>query len=114
MSLNVLFLTAEAEPCGLSQMMAMRYGCVPIARATGGLSDTILHIPHKVNKGTGFLFERPYPSVFAKTLKRAFLLFQKSDTWQQIQQNGMQVNFSWKISATKYLEMYNTILGNTI
>jgi len=111
---DIFMMPSRYEPCGLSQMIAMRYACVPIARATGGLSDTIQHISHMVNKGTGFLFERPYPSVFAQTLKRAFLLFQKSDTWQQIQQNGMKVNFSWKNSAAKYLKMYNNILGNTI
>ena len=111
---DIFIMPSRYEPCGLSQMIAMRYGCVPIARATGGLTDTIRHVSHKVNNATGFLFERPYPSVFAKTLKRAFMSFLKPEVWQQIQRNGMGVNFSWGNSALKYINLYNSILGNTI
>ncbi|MEA3326439.1 MAG: glycogen/starch synthase [Chloroflexota bacterium] len=111
---DIFMMPSRYEPCGLSQMIAMLYGCVPIAHSTGGLADTIRHISHKVNNATGFLFNRPYPSVFTQTLKRAFVDFQKPGIWQQIQRNGMNTDFSWENSALKYLDLYKSILGNTI
>jgi starch synthase len=107
---DIFMMPSRYEPCGLSQMIAMRYGCVPIARATGGLVDTIKHISHKVDHGTGFLFDKPYPSVFANTLKRALRLYQKPGLWRQIQINGMQTDFSWEKSAQKYIEAYSELL----
>jgi len=109
---DMFMMPSRYEPCGLSQMISMRYGCVPIARATGGLADTIKHISHKVNGGTGFLFTKPYPSVFANTLKRAVRLFQNPEIWRQIQLNGMKIDFSWDKSAQKYITMYQELIGN--
>lgn len=103
---DMFLMPSRYEPCGLSQMIAMRYGCVPIARATGGLADTIQHVSRSVNGGTGFLFQKPYPSVFAGTLKRAISRFKRPEDWRQIQVNGMQQDFSWENSARKYVELY--------
>jgi starch synthase len=108
---DIFLMPSRYEPCGLSQMIAMRYGTVPIARATGGLADTIRHISHKVNDGTGFLFDRPFPSVFASTLRRAIRFYQTPEVWQQIQKNGMAIDFSWKNSAQKYIDMYKSLLN---
>lgn len=108
---DIFLMPSRYEPCGLSQMIAMRYGTVPIARATGGLADTIRHVSHKVNGGTGFLFDRPFPSVFANTLRRAIRFYQNSEVWQQIQKNGMAIDFSWKNSAQKYIDMYKSLLN---
>ncbi len=107
---DIFMMPSRYEPCGLSQMIAMRYGCVPIARATGGLVDTIQHISHKVNGGTGFLFTRPYPSVFALTLKRAINYHQDREKWKAIQLNGMSIDFSWEKSARKYIEVYKSLI----
>ena len=109
---DIFMMPSRYEPCGLSQMIAMRYGCVPIARATGGLADTIHHISHNTDHGTGFLFTRPYPSVFAKALKRALRLYQKPGLWQRIQVNGMQTDFSWEKSAQKYMDAYFELLAS--
>jgi len=108
---DMFLMPSRYEPCGLSQMIAMRYGTVPIARATGGLVDTIEHISYKVNGGTGFLFDRPYPSVFANTLRRAISFYQDPEAWKQIQLNGMAIDFSWKNSAQKYIDVYKDILS---
>lgn len=108
---DIFLMPSRYEPCGLSQMIAMRYGTVPIARATGGLVDTIRHISYRVNGGTGFLFDRPYPSVFANTLRRAISFYQIPKVWKQIQRNGMEIDFSWKNSAQKYIDMYKIILS---
>jgi len=108
---DIFMMPSRYEPCGLSQMIAMRYGCVPIARATGGLVDTIQHISHAVNGGTGFLFDKPYPSVFAKVLKRALKLYQQSEIWEQIQNNGMRIDFSWEKSARKYISVFEDLMS---
>ena len=111
---DIFMMPSRYEPCGLSQMIAMRYGCVPIARATGGLVDTILHISRKVDGGTGFLFDRPYPSVFAKVLTRAIRLYQETETWRKIQINGMLKDFSWEKSARKYIDVYSELLASKL
>lgn len=109
---DMFMMPSRYEPCGLSQMIAMRYGCVPIARATGGLANTIKHVSYSVNGGTGFLFTKPYPSVFALVLKRAIRLFQQKEIWRQIQLNGMQIDFSWEKSAKKYIEVYKELIAS--
>ena len=109
---DIFLMPSRYEPCGLSQMISMRYGCVPLARATGGLADTIQHVSRTVNGGTGFLFSRPYPSVFAQTLKRALSYFHKPNQWTEIQLNGMQINFSWENSAQKYIDLYQDLIQN--
>ena len=109
---DIFMMPSRYEPCGLSQMIAMRYGCVPIARATGGLANTISHVSHSVNGGTGFLFKKPYPSVFAKVMKRAIRLFPKKEIWRQIQLNGMHIDFSWENSANKYIEVYKEMISS--
>ena len=109
---DLFMMPSRYEPCGLSQMIAMHYGCVPVARATGGLVDTIRHVGRKVNGGTGFLFEKPYPSSFARILKRAFRFYQQPASWQQIQKNGMQIDFSWDHSARQYLSIFQELMAN--
>lgn len=109
---DIFMMPSRYEPCGLSQMIAMRYGCVPIARATGGLADTIEHVSHKADHGTGFLFDRPYPSVFANTLKRALRFHQRPEIWRKIQINGMRIDFSWEKSAHKYIDVYNELIAS--
>jgi starch synthase len=108
---DIFMMPSRYEPCGLSQMIAMRYGCVPVARATGGLADTIQHIGRKVNGGTGFLFNKPYPSAFSRALSRACRLYAEPDKWRQIQTNGMQTDFSWNRSAQKYINVYKDLMG---
>lgn len=108
---DIFMMPSRYEPCGLSQMIAMRYGCVPIARATGGLADTIQHIGRTVNGGTGFLFKKPYPSAFARTLSRACRLHAEPEKWRRIQINGMQTDFSWNRSAQKYINVYKDLVA---
>jgi starch synthase len=108
---DLFMMPSRYEPCGLSQMIAMRYGCVPVARATGGLVDTIKHISHSVNGGTGFLFDKSYPSAFARTLTRALRFFNNRKSWKRIQMNGMQKDFSWENSALKYISIYQDLMA---
>jgi starch synthase len=108
---DIFMMPSRYEPCGLSQMISMRYGCVPVARATGGLFDTIQHISRSVDGGNGFLFEKPYPSSFVTALKRAIKHYQQPKKWEQIQSNGMQTQFSWEKSAYRYTEVFQDLVS---
>jgi len=109
---DIFMMPSRYEPCGLSQMIAMRYACVPVARATGGLVDTITPVSHQVNGGTGFLFTKPYPSVFATTLQRAIRLYQKPSIWREVQHNGMKIDFSWQKSTQKYIDTFYSMINH--
>jgi starch synthase len=107
---DILLLPSRYEPCGLTQMMAMRYGCVPLARATGGLRDTILDATTSKDVGTGFLFEPATATALAETLKRALAVFVDRACWSAIQKRGMRRDFSWENSAIQYVGLYRELL----
>jgi starch synthase len=106
---DMLLMPSRYEPCGLSQMIAMRYGCIPVARATGGLKDTIKDSPGDEQQNTGFLFEKATGKECTKALKRALKIFKKKDLWQQMQINGMHQDFSWTRSAMQYASIYQSL-----
>ncbi len=105
---DVILMPSLYEPCGLSQMIAMRYGCIPVAREVGGLKDSIISNPSK--NRTGYLFEQPDELAFAKCLRNALSDFKNFNKWKSIQKRAMQVDFSWKKSALQYLNLYNSML----
>lgn len=107
---DIILMPSRYEPCGLAQMIAMRYGCVPLARATGGLQDTIIDIADNPERGTGFLFKPATPEAFAETLHRALALFPDSAHWSAIQRQGMCQDFSWENSALQYVQLYQGLL----
>ncbi len=102
---DVLLMPSRYEPCGLAQMIAMRYGCVPLARATGGLKDTIQD-SRRPTQSTGFLFNDASPQAFGEALQRALTAYRKPKTWRAIQKNGMLQDFSWEKSALEYAKIY--------
>ena len=103
---DILLMPSRYEPCGLAQMMAMRYGCIPLARATGGLQDTICDVSAYPESGTCFLFKPATAKDFAGALTRALDLFKNSGSWQAMQKRGMRQDFSWSKSALEYLRLY--------
>ena len=110
---DAFLLPSRYEPCGLSQMIAMAYGTVPIARKTGGLADTIIDTNNKsdvIRKGsTGFLFNDYSANSFRKVIERAQTLFLNKDIWNNLIKNCFNQNFSWDESAKKYIELYNKV-----
>ena len=107
---DILLMPSRYEPCGLAQMMAMRYGCVPLARATGGLKDTIVDVSKSPDLGTGFLFGPADPKAFAKSLSSALEVFKDAGRWEEIQKRGLIQDFSWKNSALNYVNLYLGLL----
>ncbi len=101
---DMFLMPSRYEPCGLSQMIAMRYGCVPVVRAAGGLNDTVIH-----NK-TGFVFEKIHHMSLVAAINSAFKVYAKREQWQIIQRAGMAQDLSWESSAKKYLELYQSII----
>ncbi|HDQ73176.1 MAG TPA: glycogen synthase [Chloroflexi bacterium] len=102
-----LFLMPSAvEPCGLGQMIAMRYGCVPVVRAVGGLADTVADNTEMQGRGTGFTFTAFTPEACQEALQRALETYERDDAWRSVQQRGMRADFSWTVSAQKYVALY--------
>ncbi len=100
---DMFLMPSRYEPCGLAQMIAMRYGCVPVVHATGGLKDT-------VQEGkTGFLFQTAEAESMQGALERALSVYTHPEEWELFQKSGMQEDFSWPRSAARYADLYNQL-----
>ena len=109
---DLILIPSRYEPCGLTQMIGMRYGCVPLARATGGLKDTIVdYQAEHSGKSTGFLFEEATSEALADSLRRALAVYHDQRRWQGLQRRGMKLDFSWERSAVEYLYLYLELLS---
>ena len=102
---DIFLMPSRYEPCGISQMIAMRYGCVPIVSAVGGLKDTIF------KDETGFVIEKPTATRLGNAIKKALEIFPDRERWQDIQKAGMSQDFSWTISARQYYQLYQRVLA---
>ena len=108
---DMMIIPSRYEPCGLTQMIAMRYGCVPVARATGGLKDTIGdYDAEPVSQSTGFLFQEPTYNALATAIWRALEVFRDKRRWRGLQRRGMRKDFSWERSARKYWQLYKKLV----
>lgn len=103
---DVMLIPSYYEPCGLAQMIALRYGTVPIVRAVGGLADTISEFDLKTESGNGFRFEDYTSRALINALKRCFQVYQDKAAWKKLIQNGVNCDFSWTASAKKYVSLY--------
>ena len=110
---DFFLMPSRYEPCGLGQLIAQRYGAIPVARRTGGLADTILDYDPLKKKGTGFTFADYTASAMQDALKRAFCVFTDREKMKKMIKEGMKMNFSWKKSAERYLSLYNTAMKKT-
>ena len=106
---DIFLMPSKYEPCGLNQMYSMRYGTVPVVRATGGLADTVQEFEPATGEGTGFRFDEYDPLNFKNAIARALHYWEHKPTWQRIVRNGMTADFSWSRSAQRYAELYETV-----
>ena len=106
---DIFLMPSRFEPCGLGQMIAMRYGSIPIGRKTGGLADTIDDCDPQLSKGTGFLFEGYSPEPLEAVMERALTGFAQPRVWKALQQRAMARDFSWGASAKSYESVYNEL-----
>ncbi len=107
---DIFLMPSKFEPCGLAQIMSMRYGTIPVARKTGGLIDTIIDYSTDLENANGFLFEQYDADALFNSLKLATDLFKNKNIWHKIISNAMNSDFSWDNSAQKYLSLYQNLL----
>lgn len=108
---DIFLMPSRFEPCGLNQMYSLRYGTVPIVRATGGLDDTVQDVDEASGPGTGFKFREYTPGALVGAVERAIAAFQDSTAWRRIQQSGMRRDVSWDASAREYVKVYRALVG---
>jgi starch synthase len=107
---DMFLMPSHFEPCGLEQMIAMKYGAVPLVRKTGGLSDTVENLSADGKKGTGFVFENYHSEELLSTITRAVKTFSKPKMWEELVHRAMAKDFSWDSSARQYVDFYELIL----
>jgi starch synthase len=106
---DMFLMPSRYEPCGLNQIYSLKYGTVPIVRATGGLDDTIEPWDARTGKGTGFKFTEYTGEALLATIKQALLAFRDQSSWQTLMRNGMGRDFSWGASAREYGKIYDRV-----
>ena len=105
---DIFIMPSLFEPCGLSQMISMRYGTVPVARGVGGLVDTVSDADAGP-RGTGFLFDDFTPEALMCAVKRALTHFSEPRSWSQLRKRCMEKDFSWDLSARSYMTLYSSL-----
>ena len=109
---DLYLMPSKSEPCGLSQMNAMRYGTVPVVHATGGLKDTVPGANENGENGLGFTFQSYNGDDFLASLKRGLHLYRDNrKAFQALQKRDMEQDFSWDVPAGKYMELFHRMLG---
>ncbi len=107
---DIFLMPSRHEPCGLGQLIAMRYGSIPVVRATGGLADTVEDFDARTGVGTGFVFHRYDPIDFFGAIARALETYRYPDAWWALMRRGMSRDSSWDAAARTYLELYGQAL----
>ncbi|MEJ2696328.1 MAG: glycogen synthase GlgA [Candidatus Sulfobium sp.] len=111
---DFFLMPSKYEPCGLGQLIALRYGTIPVARNTGGLADTIEDYDHLRTRGTGFLFSGYTPASLLDAIKRALCVYTDEKKMRKLVSGAMKTDFSWRKSAEKYLELYGKALRKVV
>ena len=107
---DILLMPSRFEPCGMNQMYSLRYGTVPVVRATGGLDDTVESYDPTSDQGSGFKFDAYDAEALLATLQRALTLYRDRGAWERLMQRGMRADFSWARSAEAYAHLYATAM----
>ena len=114
---DMFLMPSDFEPCGLGQLISLKYGTIPIGRKTGGLADTIVDYQHKkgpgpfLDSGNGFIFEKYRSEQMLNAIMRAAALYKNKEKWRRLVLRAMDCDFSWRASAKKYIELYRRALN---
>ncbi|MDX8377645.1 MAG: glycogen synthase GlgA [Mariprofundales bacterium] len=106
---DMFLMPSRFEPCGLSQLMAMRYGCIPVVRATGGLRDTVLDYALSASNATGFAFHLATANALAAAVENAVTVYNRPTAWKRLQGRAMRRDSSWQPSAKRYAQLYESV-----
>jgi starch synthase len=107
---DMILIPSQSEPFAVGQLIALKYGTVPIARATGGLKDTIHEFVPKTGEGNGFLFQKYSALAFLRVTRRALDVFRTGRIWKELVRTCMSFDFSWSVSAQKYAALFEKLL----
>ncbi len=108
---DIFLMPSRYEPCGLNQIYSLKYGTVPVVRATGGLDDTIEDFDPLSGRGNGFKFSQYSGEAFLAAIKRAIDVYVNDKAWKNLVAYGMAADFSWERSAREYLDLYRTVMS---
>jgi starch synthase len=106
---DIFLMPSKFEPCGISQLLALRYGSIPVVRETGGLNDTVQPYNEESGEGNGFTFSNYNAHDMMFTLRRAISLYKQPEHWKKITKNAFAGDYSWNVSAQQYIDIYNEI-----
>jgi starch synthase len=107
---DMYLMPSQFEPCGLGQLIALRYGSIPIVRQTGGLNDTVQSYNADTGLGNGFSFVNCNPQQLLQSVKEAVSIYRQPLMWQRIINNAMKADYSWTQSATEYKKIYRKLI----
>jgi starch synthase len=103
-------MPSRYEPCGLNQLYSLKYGTIPVVRATGGLKDSVHEFDPATGAGTGFVFEAYESAGLLAAVDRALTTFHNKDQWATLMRNAMTADYSWNHSAREYLRLYQSLV----
>jgi starch synthase len=106
---DMFLMPSRYEPCGLSQIYSLKYGTVPVVRATGGLDDTIDPWDPRTKRGNGFKFQEYTGEALMRTIHQATTVFRDQPSWQKLMRNGMAKDFSWRVETREYIRVYERV-----
>ena len=108
---DFFLMPSKYEPCGLGQMISLKYGTIPVVFKTGGLADTIVDLDSKTKKGNGFVFDNYSPQALLEVIKRSIAIFKKKEIWSGLIKSATTYDFSWEAAARKYIALYKGLLN---
>ncbi|MFF2015124.1 glycogen synthase GlgA [Paenibacillus sp. NPDC058177] len=108
---DLFLMPSKFEPCGISQLLALRYGSIPVVRETGGLNDTVHSYNEVTGEGNGFTFKDYNAHDMMHTLRRGISTYNQPEHWKRITKNAFAGDYSWNVSAQQYIDIYKRITG---
>ncbi|MBC8181209.1 glycogen synthase GlgA [candidate division KSB1 bacterium] len=108
---DMFLMPSKFEPCGLNQLYSLKYGTIPIVRATGGLADTVKNFSQETGRGYGFVFEEYSSAALISTIEKAIAVYHNDKLWKKLIERAMKLDFSWQVVTEKYLNLYNSLLS---